>query len=94
MPGLVLVAQLLQPQLDLGGDLLAADGQHLGDAAVADDGAHHGLVHVAERLVDVAHLEQELVRIGDPVLGRSTRRRATLRSPVSISDSPSKPPLE
>ena len=50
------------------GDRLAADGEHLVDAVVADDLAHRRLGHVAERLVHVAHVEEVLLGILDPVL--------------------------
>ena len=50
------------------GHLGAADGQHLVDDAIADDLAHHRFAHVAEGFLDVAHLEQVLVGIDDPVL--------------------------
>ena len=62
------VAEPLQLLLGLERDLLAADGQDLVDAVVAHHLAHGGLGHVAERLGHVAHVEQVLARVLDPVL--------------------------
>ena len=65
---LVLVGQALQPFLDARLDLLAPDGEHLRHCPVADHLAHDRLVHGAEGVLEVAHLEEVEVRIGYAVL--------------------------
>ena len=84
--GLVAVAQPLQLLLGVERDLLAADREHLVDAVVAHDLAHHRLVHVAEGLGHVADVEEVAFgsRIRYCTIHSTT---ATFRSPVSISDS-------
>ena len=58
----------MQLHLDLRLDLLPSDRQHFRDRTVADDLAHDRLVHRAERVLGVAHLEEVLIRIRHAIL--------------------------
>ena len=67
----ILIGQLLESPLNARLDLLAADGQHFGYGPVANNLAHHRLVHGAEGVVEVADLEEKQIK---------DRRRDTARS--------------